>query len=331
MDIDEFLDRELSELGLPAENKAAETGIEFTEIKEDSELAALFENIKSHLRKGNVDSAEQLYVRLWNILIEQRLKWNKDLYEQLLELSRQFSTVLKSAYDEVKSKEDRVYELIEKARAAIKDGKKYQAFKIYSEVEEVNNSIPNAFFEEKKVVQEHITVFYEELRNTTDNELIKRVTALIQEINRLIDKINIAIRAKDMTNAISNYNKCIELYNQVPEGFLMYKNSAGMRILEIYKALGIYTEIFNLQRQLMQHPGYIKQQASLLKIFPNINKRDVADLSKSALLKEKRERAKKNIEEGLYDEAIKEIEEVLKAEPKDVEAKALHAKIKTLQ
>src|SRR3989338_3507008 len=132
----------------------------------------------------------------------------------------------------------------------MKEGKREIPFKIYAQLEEINNSIPNVFFEEKKAIQEQIMEFYRELRNTTDNELVKRVSALIQEINRLIDRINTAIRANDMTNAIVSYNRCIGLYNQVPEGFLKYKNSAGMRLLEIYKSLSIYNEISSLQKQL---------------------------------------------------------------------------------
>ena len=45
----------------------------------------------------------------------------------------------------------------------------------------------------------------------------------------------------------------------------------------------------------------------------------------------KKERAKKNIEKGFYNEASKDIQEALHLDPNDAEAKALHAKIKTLQ
>ena len=337
MDIDEFLDRELSDLGLQTDKTEKTAAIELPEFAEQVEPSPLVENIKANLSKGNLEQAEQSYVQLWHILIEQKLKWDKGLYEQLSILSRQFSSVLDNAYNEAKRKANHVYELISRARSALKEGKRDIPFKLYSEVEEINNSIPNVFFEEKKIIQEQIMEFYKELRNTTDNELVKRVSALLQEIIWLIDKINVSIRANDMINAIVNYNRCIELYNQVPEGFLRHKNSAGIRLLEIYKSLSIYTEISSLQKQLGQQPGQqplqfpqqTRQQAQS-NSFAQISQQMNAS-TKSMLLSAKKERAKKNIEKGFYNEASKDIQEALHLEPNDAEAKAIHAKIKTLQ
>ena len=327
MDIDEFLDRELSDLGLLTDKSEKSKTLEFPEFK-DFESSPLFENIKANLGKGNLEEAEQAYVQLWHILLQQKLKWNKELYDQLSVLSRQFSSVLNQSYNEVKRKASQVYELISRARAAMKEGKKEMPFKIYSEVEEITNSMPNVFFEEKKVVEEQIMDFYKELRSTTDNELVKRVYALVNEINQLVDKINNSIRMNDTINAILNYNKCIELYNQIPEGFLRYKNSIGMRLLNIYKSLSIYTEISNLQKQLSQQASQAQQQTKA-SIFPQPAQKTTAaiQISISAL----KERAKRNIDKGFYNEAIQDIQEALQLDPKDAEAKALHAKIKTLQ
>ena len=344
MDIDEFLDRELSDLGLQTD-KTEKPETELPDFKEQLEPSPLVENIKANLSKGNLEQAELSYVQLWHILLQQKLKWNKELYEQLSALSRQFSSALNNAYNDAKRKADHIYELINRARAALKEGKKELPFKIYSEVQEINNSIPNVFFEEKKIIEEQIMDFYKELRNTTDNELVKRVSALMYEMTQLIDKINSSIRANDFINAIVNYNKCIELYNQVPEGFLRHKNSIGMRILDIYKGLSIYTEISNLQKQLNLQSSQFQQQI----IAPNIHTQIKPDAignqnvfsqampaqtntqTKSILLNSKKASAKEKIKRGFYNEASKDIQEALQLEPNDAEAKAIHAKIKTLQ
>ena len=316
MDIDEFLDRELSELDLGMDKtKNLKANEEFQEIGENFEPSTLFENIKSSLDKGNIGEAEQSYAQLWRILLKQRLKWDKELYSQLLILSRQFLSVLNKTFNEIRKKADYIYDLIKKARTSLREGKKDMPYRMYSEIMGINNSIPNVFFEEKRKIQEQIAIFYEELKNTTDNELVKRVYNLIQETNQLIDKISILIRSNDYISAIANYNKCVELYNQVPEGFLRNKISLGMRLLEIYKSLSIYNEVSDLQKQIGQQPLPFQQKASA---------------SLTALLNEKRERAKKNIEKGFYNEAFKDIEEALKLEPHDAESKVIHAKIKTL-
>jgi len=327
MDIDEFLDRELSDLGLSSD-KTAGQNIELPGMGEQAESSPLFENIKASLNKGNLDEAEEAYVQLWHLLVQQKLKWNKGIYDQLAVLSRQFSGMLANAYDEVKKKADHIYELISRGKDALKEGKKELPFKLYSEMEGINNSIPNAFFEEKKIISQQITSFYQELRSTTDNELVRRVAALIQEINRLLDKTNNSIRSNDMINAIVSYNKCIEFYNQIPEGFLKYKNSMGMRLLDVYRSLSIYNEISNLQKQLSERQPPVPQQAFGQKISlhgsSQIN-------SQSEMLSSRKERAKSNIKKGFYSEASKDIQEALRLEPNDAEAMAIHAKLKTLQ
>src|SRR3989344_5251686 len=108
----------------------------------------------------------------------------------MLDISRQFSGALGQAYDEVTKKTSHIYELINRARSSLQEGKKDLAFRLYAEVQEISNSIPSIFFEERKAVQDQILNFYKELSSSTDSELIKKVSGLLQEINQLIDKIN---------------------------------------------------------------------------------------------------------------------------------------------
>lgn len=337
MDIDEFLDREFSNLGLKTDKTETSAELPQYNDKEDFGKSPLFENIKASLSKGDLEQAEQAYLQLWNILLQQKLKWDNELYGQLSILSRQFSTALNYAYNDVKKKAESIYALIGRGRNALKEGKKDAPFRIYSEIYAISSSISNVFFEEKKVIEDQIMDFYKELRNATDNELVKRVVALMQDISHLIDKANNSIRANDVVKAIVSYNKCIELYNQVPEGFLKHKNSIGIRILEIYKSLSIYTEMSSLQKQLsqqgvqpIQFPPQHQAPVSADR-FAQIGAGEKGAGAKSALLSAKKERAKNYMEKGFYNEASKDIREALELEPNDAEAKAMHAKIKTLQ
>ena len=268
MDVDEFLDRELSELGLDTDMNEKQGIVELPQQKEHVESSPLFENIKSNLSKGDLEQAEHSYVQLWGILTQQKLKWNNQLYEQLFVLTKQFSVALDHTYSEVKKKSARINELVNNAKAYLREGKKELSFKCYSEIQNIYNSIPKVFFEEKRVLEEQIMDFYKELNSTTDNELIRRVSSLTQEINRLIEKISASLRSNNITDAIADYNKFVELYNQVPEGFLRYKNVAGMRLLEIYKSLSIYAEISNLQKQLGQQQSQQSQVRQQPRVAP---------------------------------------------------------------
>src|SRR3989344_921931 len=154
MDIEEFLDRELSGLGLEAgKAETSRTNLE-QQPGESFESSPLFDSARSNLGKGDLETAEQSYSQLWGVLTQQKLEWSRELYGQLAMLAREFSGILAQAYNEVRRKASQIYELIGKGRAAMKEGKREVPFKIYAQLEEINNSIPNVFFEEKKAIQE---------------------------------------------------------------------------------------------------------------------------------------------------------------------------------
>ena len=351
MDIDEFLDRELSDLGSGSEE---EKGIE-PKSKEADGQPPLIEGIKSSLGKGSLEEAEQSYLQLWRLLAQQKLGWNNDIYEQLHSLSIRVSGVLGQAYQEAKRKSSQISELISRGRAAMKDGRKDMPLKIYAQVQEISGSIPNVFFEEKRKVQEQVMDYYREITGANDAELLKKVAALSQEVAQLIEKASLSIKSGDFAGASSAYEKCLQIYNQIPEGFLTSKSQAGIRLLDIYKNLSIQSQISNLQRQLgqqpqarqvrlsqmpqpkIEYPKPVEQKYYAPKAKPAAAQRTqqrmpAREISpRRSMLERKREQAKINIKKGFYNEAWKDIEEALQIEPKDVEAKALRAKIKTLQ
>ena len=116
MDIDEFLDRELTDSGLDKD----EDNLQPDFNAEDSSSVPASDKTAG---KGSLEQAEQSYIQLWNVLAQQKLKWNKDLYEQLYSISRQVSSELTQAFEEVKKKANQIYSLISRARASLKEGK----------------------------------------------------------------------------------------------------------------------------------------------------------------------------------------------------------------
>ncbi|HLC62364.1 MAG TPA: hypothetical protein VJI52_05090 [Candidatus Nanoarchaeia archaeon] len=364
MDIDEFLDRELSDLGHDSSYSSAQPNTQPARQPEEQQApqaedsSPILESIKSNLSKGNLEEAEQAYIQLWRVLMQQKIKWNRGIYEQIFMLSRQFLATLDQAFNETKSKSGQISELIGRGRNALHDKKKDMAIRIYGQIQEINNSIPNVFFEEKKILKDQIEDFYKELSNATENELIQKVSELVQQINQIMEKISASVSSNDI--AAADYSKCIELYNQIPEGFLRQKNPVGVRLLEIYKSLSISSEMFELQKQLgsrpivpremprnfsagSQPPSHFSRErkhssADKPRFPPAMPQRIPAGEARrpeisqgSGLLKKKREMAKKNIKKGFYNEAWKNIEDALDIDPGDAEAITLKAKIKTLQ
>ena len=347
MDIDEFLDRELTDLN---SGESSENSGNSEQPFKNQAPGALSADASSNLTKSNLEQAEHSYNQLWHALMQQNIKWNGDLYEQLSSLSRQFSGSLSKAFDETKNKAGRIYELTAKARTFLKEEKKDMALKVYSQAQELSNSVPSVFFQEKRALQEQVNSIYREIISATDAELIKKVSVILQEINQEIDKINFYIMSNNMENASAAYIKCIELYNSVPEGFLKDKNPAGIRLLGVYRSISINMEIMSLQKHLGQPQQFRQESKSpsqesrqdMPRRYEIRSEKPSAQISvkeiskppvseKYGLLSKKKEHAKRNIKKGFYNEAWKNIEEALQVDPSDVESKALRAKIKTLQ
>ena len=366
MDIDEFLDREVTDLDggqVPEETPKSESAPQ----NEDTDMQSLLEAPKDSAGRSVLEETEDIYLQLWKDLIHQKLKWDKDIYDKLSAVDKKASEMLNQASAAMKNKAAQINELLNNARSALKEGKKDIALRFYSQVQRLNSSIPNVFFEEKISIQDQITNFYRELTVSNSSEVVRKVSASIQEINQLADKAASLISSNDFPNAIADYTKCTELYNQLPKGFLMINSPVGMKLLDIYKKLSIHAEISNLQIQLgvkdvvspqpipkplpLQAPALPAsipkpndyQQLPYRKTRISVQKQQVpqetaaqktpkkAQTSRSDLLSSKIELAKKTIRKGLYDEAWNDLEEVLRIDPDDVESKALRAKIKTLQ
>ena len=159
MDIDEFLDRELADLARGSGSSDLQSSSQ-PEQQNTDDSSTLLESIKSSLDNGNLEEAEKFYLQLWHALMQQKLKWDKGIYDQISALNRQFLSTLEQAFNEAKSKSAQINDLIGKARSALKDKKKDAAIKIYGQAQEINNSIPNVFFEEKKLIKDQIEEFY---------------------------------------------------------------------------------------------------------------------------------------------------------------------------
>src|SRR3989338_10245107 len=143
MDIDEFLDRELSDLGHDSSYSSAQPNTQPARQPEEQQApqaedsSPILESIKSNLSKGNLEEAEQAYIQLWRVLMQQKIKWNRGIYEQLFTLSRQFLGTLEREYSETKSKSIQINELIGRARSALSQKKRDKAIKIYSQGQEI--------------------------------------------------------------------------------------------------------------------------------------------------------------------------------------------------
>lgn len=326
MDIDEFLDKETQ---AKIEDKK-EKPIDIPESKEEEE-------------------AVKHYFELWGKVSETKFKWNQGLYAELNKESNNIKEKLGKLLPAMERKKSAIKRLIGKALSEI-DNKDYEsATKLYSEINNMRNSFPDFLLEQKKELNREIFLLYEKLHDQIDSKFVNDLKDSIAKIGALITNSYSDFDNGDADNAKVSYEKAMELYNGLPNGFLSLKMEIGPRLLELYKDLSIHTEIKTLQQQLakrfVEGQGYTKSYEKLENLSEMVKNRNVGETKVpsfsnpsrvperkytaqektllSRLISRKMDRAKINMEKGLYFEAKKNLESVLSVDPENEDAKQM--------
>jgi len=146
------------------------------------------------------------------------------------------------------------------------------------------------------------------------------------------------------------YEKALETYKNLPNGFLEQKLELGKGLLELYKELSIHVQIKNLQQQLdkksLEGHKFVDSGANLRLLSEIIESKVKKSEGDSAfsylkaisaeerhhihnkaliskLVARKLDRARINLKKGLNLEAKKNINAILKVDPENAEAKQL--------
>ena len=333
MDIDEFLDKEL-QTESPIEKK---------------------ENIESKPKPVEVTKEEKdivkHYFELWNKVFEEKFKWDGELFIELNKSAKKVKENLDNLLPTIERKKDIVKQLIEKAFNELEKGDYESATRLYSEISDMRNSLPDFLLEERKEFNREIFQLYERLHDKVDSKFINDSNESIAKIGNLTKNSFSSLSIGKLEAAKDFYEKALELYRTLPNGFLAQKIELGDGLLALYKELSLYSQIIKLQQQLTRKSiqGYkFRDSDDNLKLVSEIIKNKVkaseeklsqfSDLGATSSEEEKRlhnktlmtrliarklDRAKINLKKGLYLEAKKNINAILKVDPKNAEAKKL--------
>ncbi|MEK6876621.1 MAG: hypothetical protein AABX63_04365, partial [Nanoarchaeota archaeon] len=136
MDIDEFLDKEMqAEKAGEAKEKAAEKAVEKPEIEE-----------VSNEKKDSV----KRFLDLWNKISEAKFKWDEKLYKEINDAGESVKKELESITLAVGRQKKAIKRLIGKALNEIENKNYDAAAKLYSEISDMRDKIPEFMLEEKK-------------------------------------------------------------------------------------------------------------------------------------------------------------------------------------
>ncbi|MEK6869745.1 MAG: hypothetical protein AABX74_05915, partial [Nanoarchaeota archaeon] len=236
MDIDEFLDKEMqAEKAGEAKEKAAEKAVEKPEIEE-----------VSNEKKDSV----KRFLDLWNKISEAKFKWDEKLYKEINDAGESVKKELESITLAVGRQKKAIKRLIGKALNEIENKNYDAAAKLYSEISDMRDKIPEFMLEEKKDLNNEIFVLYEKLHNNIDAKFIKDFKASLLEVDSFINDSGSAMGTGDIEKAKLLYEKALESYRALPNGFLQKKVELGSKLFGLYKELSIRTQIYGLQEQL---------------------------------------------------------------------------------
>src|SRR3990167_5211643 len=200
MDIDEFLNKELQ----------SEEGQEVKEKKPEVEEV-------SSANKGNV----KRFLELWGKISEAKFKWDEKIYKEVNDAGESVKKELESITLTVGRQKKAIKRLIGKALSEIENKSYDAAARLYSEISDMRDKIPEFMLEEKKDLNNEIFVLYEKLHNSIDAKFIKDLKASLLEVDSFINDSGSAMGTGDIE-----------------------KSKA------LYKELSIRTQIYGLQEQL---------------------------------------------------------------------------------
>ena len=324
MDIDEFLNKELqSEEGQEVKEKKPE-------VEEDSSA-----------NKGNV----KRFLELWGKISEAKFKWDEKIYKEVNDAGESVKKELESITLTVGRQKKAIKRLIGKALNEIENKNYDTAAKLYSEISDMRDKIPEFMLEEKKELNNEIFVLYEKLHNSIDAKFVNDFKASLLEVDELINDSSSAMSSGDIEKSKVLYEKVLESYKFLPNGFLQKKIELGSKLLGLYKELSIRTQIYELQEQLgigsfsYANADRLRKLSEMVRGREGIHGKGLIDGAAineqhvpsktllNSLIARKIERARINLEKELYEDARKNLDAVLKVDPRNSEARDLLSKI----
>jgi|TARA_B100001964_G_C14232330_1_gene600639 tetratricopeptide (TPR) repeat protein len=356
MDIDEFLEREIQ----PKDTK---------------------QHPVTGSAKGEIDSIKH-YFELWDKVSDSKFKWDSGLYTELNKARNEVKAELDRLTSTTEKDKNAIKHLIVKAQSELKNKDHEAATHSYSEISDIQNKFPKFLLEEKKELNKEIFKLYEKLHDQIDSKFINDFRESIAKVQDIIREAFSNLERSDIKNAKNLYEKALEAYKDLADGFLTEKLELGNQLLSLYKELSIHTQIKDLQQQLdkrlirscqhtsiggdkrllrsYQHTGTdslkhlsqiaknnkeTKERISTLSKLSAISSKKAEAHEKSSvfsklsdisqkkrihsetllprLISRKLDRAKTSLKRGLYLEAKKNINAILKVDPDNLEAKQL--------
>lgn len=244
IDIDEFLNREIELL------KKEKEGFEPKRYTIENEINILLDVIKDSIDKKEFSKLEKLYWEVQDKLAKVHIDKRMELYNRLIEINNHIISRLGKLSSEADDKSRLIEKLLLKIEDLLKKNDNDSASKLYEEAEDVYNEFPEEFPEKKKLVMEKMLDVYRRLNAKIGNDAENRFKNISDRLIQLLHDANLHIKDKDIKFAEKAYSECFNLYNKLPDGFLIEKTRLHNELLKLNEEIEFIKDIVVLQNNL---------------------------------------------------------------------------------
>ncbi len=215
--------------------------VEFSEKNDASDIETLLAEAYGCIKKKKFEKAKEIYSKIearYNKLPEEFLKKKDSINQNLVKLSDDLGMNLsKESRRKMEKNSQEIHKLLGDIQSEIRKGNIVSAIRIYGDIKERYNELPNGFLEQKLVLQNSIIDAYEELITVREKKDLMDISEKKTEIITMLEEMNQAIKEKNIQLAIKLYTRIREMYNTLPSGFLQEKAELQSRILRLYDQL----------------------------------------------------------------------------------------------
>lgn len=246
MDIDEFLETESSEEGKPGRKELVQK--QAAEFISDASLDSQLAKIRELIQAKKYKDAEKIYFAVkeqYTVLTKRQEEARKRVHRELMAINKELLEHLHAAKNDMDQKVLILNDLLAKARQYMQQGDTDKANQLYIEVREIFRNIPDAFAEQKMLIENQILGFYSQLTNESNKKNYGKLLEKRDEIVRHIEIATNDVHLNNVEHAKKEYQEVNKLYNELPDGFLYEKTLIYKRILALYQLIeeGVYAEV----------------------------------------------------------------------------------------
>jgi hypothetical protein len=238
MEIDDFLDIEITKLGTKAISNTKKNDELFDEL---DVLKQLVVNKDFFSALSNLFNLKHKY----HDLTKKQLNENRFIFNELIKINLDLISKIESIKSVSYNKINAVQNLIMDAQIKLNNGNINDANKIYLQTKELIKDIPDIFIEEKKALNNQLTAFFVsfsvQMQKKSELIFIDKKKYLIEVINKSYDYIKTGNKFP-----LSTYEHINQLFNELPEGHLYDKAVLYNDILKLFRTAALSEENSNV-------------------------------------------------------------------------------------